>query len=145
MAETKTKTTKTKEVKKLITGTGRRKSAVASCWLKEEKGEIMVNGKKIADYFSSIKDTSKWVQPFHAIGVAHPSSKYDLSIRVKGGGISAQMDAITLAIAKAILASDASHKPVLKQAKLLTTDARRVERKKPNLHKARKAEQFSKR
>ena len=69
-----------------ITGTGRRKTAVASVFVWDEKGEIMVNNVDIAEYFPTEKEQLKWTRPFHLIGVSHPKAKYNASIKVRGSG-----------------------------------------------------------
>lgn len=128
-----------------VTGTGRRKASVASAWIYPEKGDFYVNEKPISEYFDSSQDTLKWLQPFHTIGIAHPESKYRATIKVKGGGTTGQVEAVRLAIAKALIKLEPELKSVLRQAGLITTDTRKVESKKPFLHKARKRPQFSKR
>ena len=134
-----------KEVQNFITGTGRRKASIASVWLYQEKGDFYVNGKLISDYFSDSMDTLKWVQPFHTIGIAHPQSKFRATIKVTGGGTTGQVEAVRLAIAKALVKLYPEQKAILRQSGLVTTDSRKVESKKPFLRKARKRPQFSKR
>lgn len=133
------------ETQNFVTGTGRRKASVASAWIYPEKGDFYVNGKLISDYFTDSMDTLKWVQPFHTIGVAHPQAKYKATIKVTGGGTTGQAEAVRLAIAKALTVMYPDQKSALRQAGLVTTDSRKVESKKPFLHKARKRPQFSKR
>ena len=74
----------------LVITSGRRKTATASLFLKLEKGAIMVNEKKIEDYFPSEKEALIWKKPFYLLGIATPEAKYDLSIRVKGSSKSSQ-------------------------------------------------------
>jgi len=135
-----------KDVKSnLIIASGRRKTATASLFLKLEKGGIMVNDKKIEEYFPSEKESLIWKKPFYLLGIATPEAKYDLSIKVKGSSKPSQLGAVTLAISKALALLNDEFSLVLKKNGMLTRDARMVERKKPNLRKARKASQFSKR
>jgi small subunit ribosomal protein S9 len=134
-----------KSFKDVITGTGRRKTAVARVFLKEEKGEFVVNGMDIQKYFDSEVQLTKWVRPFHLIGVSHPKSRFSASIKVQGSGKSAQADAVTLGIARALSKIDEEFSKILRKQGLMTRDSRMVERKKPFLHKARKAPQYSKR
>jgi small subunit ribosomal protein S9 len=129
----------------LIIASGRRKTATASLFLKLEKGEIIVNDKSIEEYFPSEKESLIWKKPFYLLGIATPEAKYDLSIKVKGSSKSSQLGAVTLAISKALALLNEEFSVVLKKNGMLTRDARMVERKKPNLRKARKAAQFSKR
>ena len=137
---------KVKTLKKnFIAGNGRRKTATARVFLWEERGDFTVNGIEIEKYFPSIIDQSKWVRPFHIIGVSHPDSKYSASIKVQGSGKSSQIDAVVLAIAKALCKIDPEFDKALRKQGLLTRDSRMVERKKPYLHKARKRPQYSKR
>jgi small subunit ribosomal protein S9 len=135
-----------KDVKSnLIIASGRRKTATASLFLKLDKGAIVVNDKKIEEYFPSEKESLIWKKPFYLLGIASPEAKYDLSIKVKGSSKSSQLGAVTLAISKALALLNEEFSLVLKKNGMLTRDPRMVERKKPNLRKARKASQFSKR
>lgn len=141
--EVKIKTKKTQN--DLFIGTGRRKTAIARVFLKEEKGEFIVNGKDISEYFSGEMAQTQWTRPFHAVGISHPKAKYSATIKVLGSGIHAQLEAVIHGIAKALaLISDENKVMVAKQG-LLTRDPRMVERKKYFLHKARKRPQYSKR
>jgi small subunit ribosomal protein S9 len=124
---------------------GRRKTAVASVFLTREKGKFIVNGKSISDYFPSIKEDLFWKKPFYVLGIANPESQFNFSIKVKGSSKSSQLGAVTLAISKALASLNEQYSSLLKKSGLLTRDPRMVERKKPNLRKARKASQFSKR
>lgn len=138
MAETKIK-------KDFIAGTGRRKTATARVFLWDEKGEITVNEKDITEYFPSEKEQIRWTRPFHLIGVSHPKAKFSASIKVKGSGKSAQLDAVVHGLSVALSTLNIEYSEILKKQGLLTRDPRMVERKKPYLHKARKAPQYSKR
>lgn len=124
-------------------GLGRRKSATARARLLSGKGEVTVNGKKAIDYFSSNQPlVDELVQPLVLIG---KDRAYDISIVVEGGGQSGQIDAIKLAISKALSAMNDDLRSTLKKAGLLKRDPREKEPKKYGLRKARKKEQFSKR
>jgi len=132
--------------KKFVSGVGRRKSSVARVWLYEGKGEMIVNDKPIKEYFSENKEAAlNWVQPFHAIGVAHPTAKFHATIKVNGGGKAGQLDSVTLGFSRALIELDPKNKEILRTSGLVTRDARKKERKKPFLVKARKRPQYSKR
>ena len=94
--------TETKIKKDFISGTGRRKTAVASVFIWKEKGEILVNNTPIETYFPTEKDQIKWLKPFHLIGVSHPKSKFDIHIQVSGSGKSSQLDAVIHGISRAL-------------------------------------------
>nr|WP_313013096.1 30S ribosomal protein S9 [Moraxella sp. CTOTU48841] len=123
-------------------GTGRRKTSTARVFLSAGTGNIVVNGKPLDQYFG--RETSVMVvrQPLELLDVA---SKYDIYVTVKGGGINGQAGAIRHGITRALIESDETLKPALKEAGFVTRDAREVERKKLGLRKARKRPQFSKR
>jgi len=123
-------------------GTGRRKSAVARVFLRPGKGQIMVNGKLVDDFFS--RETGRMIvrQPLE---LANHMTTFDILVNVQGGGESGQAGAVRHGITRALIHYDATLKPVLKKAGLVTRDAREVERKKVGLHKARRRKQFSKR
>ncbi|HEX6692863.1 MAG TPA: 30S ribosomal protein S9 [Burkholderiales bacterium] len=123
-------------------GTGRRKSAVARVFIKPGKGEFMVNGKKIDEFFG--RETGRMVvrQPLE---LTKNAATFDILVNVYGGGESGQAGAVRHGIARALIEYDASLKPQLSAAGLVTRDAREVERKKVGLHKARRRKQYSKR
>lgn len=123
-------------------GTGRRKSSTARVFMKPGSGNITINALSIPEYFG--RETAHMIlkQP---LDVTNNNDKFDMKITVKGGGDSGQAGAIRLGIARALLKYDETLRPELKKAGLLTRDARKVERKKVGLHKARRATQFSKR
>jgi small subunit ribosomal protein S9 len=131
--------------KGFISGTGRRKTATARVFIWNEKGDITVNGKDIETYFPDEKDQIKWLKPFHLIGVSHPKAKFTVSIKVSGSGQSGQVGAIVHGISRALAEMDPEYHTILAKQGLMTRDPRMVERKKPFLHKARKAPQYSKR
>ena len=123
-------------------GTGRRKSAVARVFIKLGKGDIIVNDKPIDEFFS--RETGRMVvrQPLELTDTV---GKFDIMVNVFGGGESGQAGAVRHGITRALIDYDASLKPTLSQAGLVTRDAREVERKKVGLRKARRRKQFSKR
>ncbi len=123
-------------------GTGRRKSAVARVFLKPGRGAITVNNKPVDEYFS--RETGRMVvrQPLELTGNL---TSFDIMINIHGGGESGQAGAVRHGITRALIDFDATLKPVLSKAGLVTRDAREVERKKVGLRKARRRKQFSKR
>lgn len=124
-------------------GLGRRKSATARARLLPGKGAITINGKTSEEYLANNSSLlAKLTDPLALIG---KQKEYDLSIVVSGGGLSGQVDAIRLAIAKSISVMNEDLRSTLKKAGLLKRDPREKERKKYGLRSARKKEQFSKR
>ena len=123
-------------------GTGRRKSAVARVFIKPGTGGFVVNDKPVDEFFS--RETGRMVvrQP---LTLTESLTKFDIMVNVAGGGESGQAGAVRHGITRALIDYDATFKPVLKQAGLVTRDAREVERKKVGLRKARRRKQFSKR
>jgi small subunit ribosomal protein S9 len=123
-------------------GTGRRKSAVARVFLKLGKGDIVVNGKPVDEFFS--RETGRMIvrQPLQ---LTDNLNRFDIDINVTGGGESGQAGAVRHGITRALIDYDGTLKAALKKAGLVTRDAREVERKKVGLHKARRRKQFSKR
>ena len=124
-------------------GLGRRKSATARARLFKGKGVMTINDKPAADYLSDNK--SMLAEVTDPLALVNKQADYDVSIRVQGGGIAGQVDAIKLAIAKALTTAHSDLRPTLKKAELLKRDSREKERKKYGLRSARKREQFSKR
>lgn len=124
-------------------GLGRRKSATATARLYKGKGTITINGKTAADYLDG--NTTYLAEITDPLAVVNKQKEFDVTILVKGGGTSGQVDAIKLAIAKAITVDAPDLRPTLKKANLLSRDPREKERKKYGLRSARKREQFSKR
>jgi small subunit ribosomal protein S9 len=123
-------------------GTGRRKTSVARVFIKKGKGDIVVNGKPLDAYFA--RETGRMVvrQPLE---VANVVGEFDIKVNVDGGGETGQAGAVRHGITRALIDFDATLKPALSNAGLVTRDAREVERKKVGLHKARRRKQFSKR
>jgi small subunit ribosomal protein S9 len=123
-------------------GTGKRKTSVARVILRPGDGKTWINGRVIEEYFPRATHRTTALSP---LGVAEAQGTYDLRVRVHGGGISGQAGAIRHGIARALVEADPELRIPLKRQGFLTRDARKVERKKAGLHKARKAPQFSKR
>ena len=123
-------------------GTGRRKRSVARVMLQPGQGKITVNGRELDDYFPVEIIRQQAVLPLTETQL---SGRVDIRVNVFGGGVSGQAGAIRHGIARALLEYDSGLRPVLKAEGFLTRDARKVERKKAGLKKARKAPQFSKR
>ena len=123
-------------------GTGRRKSSAARVFLRSGTGRVLVNNRTLDEYFG--RETARMIvrQPLE---VADAVDQFDLRITVDGGGGSGQAGAIRLGIARALVEYDEKLRLPLRQAGLLTRDAREVERKKVGLRKARKRPQYSKR
>ncbi len=126
----------------IINKIGRRKTAVARVYLSEGKGNVTINGKELETYFPLPMQQAKVVRPFELTDTV---KKYDVKVNVDGGGMTGQVEAVRMAIARALVEVDAEHKPLLKAENLMTRDSRMVERKKPGQKKARKKFQFSKR
>jgi len=125
-----------------INALGRRKTSVARVYLKEGKGQFTINNKDAKEYFPLSQFQFKLNQPF---ALSETEGKFDVSVNVKGGGITGQVEAIRLGVSRALLQVDEAHRAALKKEGLLTRDPRMVERKKPGQKKARKKFQFSKR
>ena len=121
---------------------GRRKTSVARIYLSKGKDKMIVNGKDFKDYFPTTSLQYKIIQPFK---LTNNLGKFDLSVNVYGGGITGQVEAIRLAISRALSEMSDENKSALKKEGLLTRDPRMVERKKFGQKKARKKFQFSKR
>ncbi len=123
-------------------GTGRRKSSVARVFIKRGTGKIVINGRSIDEYFQ--RETGRMIarQPLE---LTNNATAFDIQVNVDGGGESGQAGAVRHGIARALIDYDATLKPTLSRAGLVTRDAREVERKKVGLRKARRRKQFSKR
>ena len=123
--------------------TGKRKTSVARVWIYPGTGQIIVNDKPFKEYFyDHIVAEDVILAPFK---ITNLLGKFDVKCTVKGGGKSAQAEAIRHGIAKALLAYSPDLKPILKKAGFITRDARKKERKKYGLHGARRGQQYSKR
>ena len=121
---------------------GRRKRAVARVRLYPGDGEIVINGKPLKEFFGRPQD---WRDVLAPILLTESQSRFNLSVLVKGGGITGQAHAIRHGISRALLRADPESKAALRRAGLLTRDPREKERKKPGLKRARKAPQYTKR
>lgn len=123
-------------------GTGRRKTSAARVYLRAGGGDISVNGQPLDKFFG--RETARMIvrQP---LAVADMADKFDVLVRVSGGGTTGQAGAIRHGITRALIAYDESLRQPLRRAGFVTRDARAVERKKVGLRKARRATQFSKR
>lgn len=124
-------------------GLGKRKTSIANVFLKDGSGIITVNGKTFENFFSAVGEERETIKiPLILLNL---NNKYDIDIKVEGGGVTGQLDAIRLAISKALTKINTEYRPVLKQQLLLRRDSRIKERRKYGLKKARKASQYSKR
>jgi len=123
-------------------GTGRRKTAVAQARLIPGNGAIIINGVPYEERFPRLEHRQTILRP---LLVTESVSKYNAVVKVAGGGISGQSDAISHGIARALVRADENLKPILRQNGLLTRDSRAKERKKAGLKRARKAPQYTKR
>ncbi len=122
---------------------GKRKTSVAKVYLENGNGKILINNKDINIYFASLlTENFSILKPLILLNL---ENKYNIFIKVHGGGLNSQLEAIQLALSKAILNLDNNSKSILKQNLLLFSDSRKKESKKYGLRKARKAPQYSKR
>ena len=128
---------------KVVNALGRRKSVVARVYVVPGKGNIVINGRELNDYFK--EDTLRYIvnQPFEVTGTV---AQFDVKANLDGGGIKGQAEALRLGISRALCEVDKeAYRSALKAAGFLTRDAREVERKKPGQPGARRRFQFSKR
>ena len=122
---------------------GRRKEAVAQVILEIGSGKLIINKKDGKEYLqNNLTYLQKITNPLNLLGIAN---NFDIYVKTKGGGLTGQTDAIILGIARALTTLNNENRKILKTAGLLKRDARKIERKKYGLKKARKASQFSKR
>jgi len=123
-------------------GTGRRKTSAARVFIRSGSGKIMVNNQPLDEYFG--RETGRMIvrQPLQALELG---DNFDIQVTVTGGGISGQAGAIRHGITRALMEYDETFRPKLRKAGFVTRDARKVERKKVGLRKARRATQYSKR
>lgn len=134
--------TKEKKATKFY-GTGRRKRSIAKVWLSPGKGKVVVNGCNAEKYFFN--------RPVHMIALKKPFEatntlgKFDVSIKLLGGGVTSQSDAVRMGISRALVGFNPDLKKTLKTAGLLTRDPREKERKKYGRKRARKSFQYTKR
>jgi small subunit ribosomal protein S9 len=125
-----------------VYATGRRKTSSARVWVEPGSGDIVVNKREAEDYFGRPSTAAIVRQPLEKTRLL---GKVSVNASVRGGGTNGQAGAIRLGISRALASVSPDYREVLKTAGLLTRDARKVERKKYGLHKARKRHQFSKR
>ncbi len=123
-------------------GVGRRKAATARVRLYPGEGNIIINDRPVEEYFPREGDALVLIEPLKVTGTV---GKFNVSVKVQGGGVSGQVGAVRHGLARALLAADPKLRPVLRKGGLLTRDARMKERKKPGLKRARKAPQYTKR
>lgn len=123
-------------------GLGRRKSAVARVYMQEGKGNIIINGRELSNYFASELLHYVVKQPFMVLNL---EGQYDVKVTLDGGGQTGQSQAVRMGIARALVEANPEYKSALRAAGFMTRDSRSVERKKPGQPKARKRFQFSKR
>ena len=126
-----------------IMATGRRKTSIAVVKLVKGKGRMFVNGKTLKGYFGNRPSLEMSI--YRPLVLTENQDKFDVRVKAVGGGVSAQADAIQMAISRALVEANEEFKPALKQEGLLTRDARIKERKKYGRKRARKRFQFSKR
>jgi small subunit ribosomal protein S9 len=124
-------------------GIGRRKESTARVRITNGSGLFIINDKQIEDYFPREGDTVAILSPLEAAN--ENRSKMDVSVLVKGGGVTGQRDAVQMGLARALLLMNPDLKPVLRKGGFLTRDSRIKERKKPGLKRARKAPTYTKR
>jgi small subunit ribosomal protein S9 len=123
-------------------GVGRRKTSTARVRLTEGNGSITVNGKPAEQYFPRYGDMVAAIAPLRVAGF---EGKLDVTVKVEGGGITGQSEAVQQGMARALVKLNAELRPVMRTAGYLTRDARMKERKKPGLKRARKAPTYTKR
>ena len=121
---------------------GRRKKSVARLFLDKGKAQININSKSYKEYFPTTASQFKLLQP---LNLTNNTDQFNINVNVNGGGVSGQVEAIRLALSRALCIFDEEHRKKLKPEGLLTRDPRKVERKKYGRKKARKKFQFSKR
>lgn len=122
---------------------GRRKESTARVRLMDGSGQFTVNEKNATAYFARLGDLNDILRAFSAVG--QDAGKYDVSVKVMGGGVSGQTEAVRLGLARALVLLNGDWTSALRKNGLLTRDARVKERKKPGLKKARKAPTYTKR
>ena len=123
-------------------GTGKRKTSVARVIVRPGDGTWWINGRTLEGFFPRPVHQTIASMPLKTAGV---EGRFDVRVRVHGGGVTGQAGAVRHGLARALVEADPNLRPVLKREGYLTRDARIVERKKAGLHKARKAPQYSKR
>jgi small subunit ribosomal protein S9 len=124
-------------------GIGRRKESTARVRIMQGEGNFTVNEKSLADYFTRLGDTQSILAPFASTG--ENQAQYDVTVIVKGGGVTGQTSAVQLGLARAFTKINPDYVSTLRKDGLLTRDPRVKERKKPGLKRARKAPTYTKR
>ena len=124
-------------------GIGRRKESTARVRLMSGSGGFIVNDKPIEDYFTRLGDKEAILGPLAAVGMDRAT--FDVTVKVKGGGVTGQTDAVQLGLARALVKLNSELTSPLRKGGFLTRDARIKERKKPGLKRARKAPTYTKR
>jgi small subunit ribosomal protein S9 len=131
------------EIMEYYEAVGRRKRATARVRMfPGGDGSIVVNEKPLEEYFVRESDVLTLTEP---LKVTATENRFNISVRVKGGGMTGQSDAVRMGVARALLKADPELRPILRKGGFLTRDARAKERKKPGLKRARKAPQYTKR
>jgi small subunit ribosomal protein S9 len=128
--------------KPLVQTTGRRKASVARVRFRDGSGQLTLNKRPLEEYFPTMATRMRVMEP---LNLANAQGRYDIDATLEGGGTTGQADALRLGIARGLVALDPEVRSTLKNAGLLTRDARVVERKKYGLRKARRAPQYTKR
>ncbi|MBC8496082.1 MAG: 30S ribosomal protein S9 [Anaerolineales bacterium] len=123
-------------------GIGRRKASTARVRVMSGSGEFLVNEKPLEAYFPRVGDVQTILGPLETVG---QRGSLDVSVLVKGGGVTGQTDAVQLGLARALVIMDPEAKPALRKGGFMTRDSREKERKKPGLKRARKAPTYTKR
>ncbi len=126
----------------LVQATGRRKESVARVRLYDGTGRVVLNGRALEEYFPAMAQRLRVLEPLR---VATAEGRFDVHASLHGGGTTGQSDALRLGIARALVTIDPDLRSTLKRGGFLRRDARRVERKKYGLRKARRAPQYTKR
>ena len=121
---------------------GRRKTSTARVLIRQGSGQWAINGRPLEDYFPR---AALRIRAEEALSVTGTEGQFDIQVRVRGGGLTGQADAVRMGLARALVEVDEDFQPLLRTSGLLTRDPRKVERKKPGRPKARKRFQFSKR
>lgn len=124
-------------------GIGRRKESTARVRITQGEGNFIVNEKTLSEYFTRMGDSEAILAPFAATG--ENQTQYDVSVIVKGGGVSGQTSSVQLGLARAFTKLNPEYVSLLRKENLLTRDPRVKERKKPGLKRARKAPTYTKR
>ena len=123
-------------------GIGRRKTSSARVRIMTGNGQFIINNKQALEFFPRLGDVDEILAPLRAVDM---EGKLDVSVRVKGGGISGQTGAVRHGLARALVKMDPELRPIMRKGGFLTRDSRMKERKKPGLKRARKAPTYTKR